>query len=115
MGFEVKIHIGGGENITLRGADNGVVEFCKTVDMKGTPTLIPFQFFPSLEGAFKKILRLRVCRSDATDLQELRAVILKESKDLQKTFQVVDEDWPRQPRSTIPVKPEIPRSTRTRR
>jgi hypothetical protein len=103
MAFEIKLHIGvkagtdKKEKITIRGADNGTIEFCKTVMMKDkdgdkVPTLVPFSFYSSLENAFDKILKLRVCRSDATTLEELLEVFNKETRNLKRMFGTFDPE-----------------------
>ena len=92
MGFEIEIGIGGGEKVTMRGANNGTIEFCKLTMMKNkegvrVPTLVPYAFYNTLESAFNNILKLRICRSDSDTLEELLGMYKKQVKRLQEQME----------------------------
>ena len=92
---EIDINIGGDDDsvkiVTLRGTKSGHFELCTTIDMKRdeeiVPTLVPYNFFSTLEATFDQILKLRICSSDARTLKELKEVIGRERKALFGMFE----------------------------
>lgn len=72
MGFLIKLKTRcEDQEVMLRGNDDGSVDFVKTVEMSGKPTLVPYKYYTSILTAIDAIFRLRVNNREASTLEEL--------------------------------------------
>jgi len=89
--MQIELQIGK-EPVVLRGNDDGTVDLCHWVDMKHgevmKPVLIPFKYFTSLASALHRVAEMKVCRSDASTLQELAQVFEEEKKWFHATLKI---------------------------
>jgi len=88
MEIEIKV---GQKSVWLRGTEKAY-EICEMKDIapeKGAtpvPTLVPFLWYLSLQGAITRLLDMKVRASDATTMNDLAEVIKRTKKELAITF-----------------------------
>ena len=94
MGFlieGIKTRDGDG-SVTIRGCEDGNIEFVKWVVSTNTRTgedtsgWAPYKYFASIEMALDKVFRMRVCNRDAKTLEELIVNVKEERASLHEEF-----------------------------
>lgn len=87
MGFMIKLKTRDEDNeITLRGNDDGTVDFVKEVNTATGLQLQPYKFFSSIESAVERIFKVRVNNREATTLEQLLKNVKEEREELRKEF-----------------------------
>lgn len=96
MGFQIEVKTGDAGPVTLRGCDDGTVEFCKWGEVIDPKTkvkraaLIAFKYYASIEQAFDKVFRMRVASAEATTLKELVQEIRRIRQDIKTEMGATD-------------------------
>lgn len=78
MGFQIEVSTGDAGPVVMRGCEDGTIEFCKWQVKKDKETgeetgreLVAYKWYASLEQAWERVFRMRVCSSNAATIKEL--------------------------------------------
>jgi len=90
MGFQIEVNTGEAGPVVLKGCPDGTVAFCKWQEVKDRntkevkPVLVEFKWYASIEQAFQKVARMRVCSASANDIKGLVEAIRAIRDDIKK-------------------------------
>lgn len=104
----------GKETWIVRGTKKGTIDVGRMIDMKDADgqmvsTFVPHSYFTTINGVCDFLLKNRITRSDATTFQQLKEVIIRESKKIRDMFDGFEEGLETEPEKQ---KPELSRRSR---